>query len=604
MAKFTPDWRWHGQVSPLWRWMLSGVMVVAIALTTTSCRLESHKTTSSQVPQIVYSTIGEPKTFNPITNDVSTIIFNNDLVFEALLISNGITAELEPSLAEGWEISADYKEFVFTLRPGLQWFDGVPLTVDDVVFTFNEVLFNDAIPSGGKDILRIGEQGLFPVVTKVSDRQVKFTVSEPFAPFLRAAGRVAILPKHILENVINSTDADGNAQFLSTWGTDTDPTQIIGSGPYRILRYVPGERIILEKNPLYWQVDAQQQRQPYVERFIIQIVESTDSQLLQFRSGGLDVIGVRPNDFSLLKREEERGDFTIHNGGPQSGTSFMAFNLNTGRRNDRPLVNPIKSRWFNTLEFRQAVAYGIDRQTMINNLFLGLGEPQSSPLSVQNPYYLGPEDGLKTYHYNPDKARELLIGAGFRYDADDKLVDADGNSVRFNLITNAGNKLRESVGAQIKRDLSLIGMQVDFQTLDFNTLVQQATNSLDWDSMIMGFTGGVEPNNGANVWRTDGRLHMFNQLPGEGEDPIEGWQVADWEERISQLYVEGAQELDEEARQAIYAETQQLTQEYVPFIYLVNSLALAAVSNRIEGVQYSALGGALWNLTELQITDE
>ncbi|MEB3229834.1 MAG: ABC transporter substrate-binding protein, partial [Leptolyngbyaceae bacterium] len=167
-----------------------------------------------------------------------------------------------------------------------------------------------------------------------------------------------------------------------------------------------------------------------------------------------------------------------------------------------------------------------------------------------------------------------------------------------------GNKLRESMGAQIKRDLSQIGMQVDLQLLDFNTLVQQATNSLDWDAMILGFTGGVEPNGGANVWRTDGRLHMFNQLPGEGEDPLEGRQVADWEERISQLYIEGARELDETTRKAIYAETQQLSQEYLPFIYLVNSLALGAVRNTVQGVQYSALGGSLWNITDLKITEE
>ncbi|NEQ96377.1 MAG: ABC transporter substrate-binding protein [Cyanothece sp. SIO2G6] len=602
MAKFTLGWQQYWQFPQIWRFMVSGCMVMAIAIATTGCSLESFKTTSTQVPQIVYSTISEPKTFNPVTNDVATVIF--DLAFDTLLSIDGNTGELQPALAEDWTISTDQKEIIFTVRPGLQWSDGAPLTVDDILFTYNDVLFNDAIPSGGKDVLRIGEQGLFPVVTKVSDRQVKFTVPEPFAPFLRSAGRVPILPEHVLAEVVKTLDSDGNSQFLSTWGTDTDPNEIIGNGPYRITRYVPGERLILEKNPYYWQVDDQQQSQPYIERFIIQMVESSDSELIQFRSGGLDVLGISPNNFALLKREEDRGDFTIYDGGVRPGTSFITFNLNTGKRNGQPLVNPIKSRWFNTLEFRQAVSYAVDRQTMINNLFQGLGKPQSSPLSVQSPYFLGPEDGLKTYDYNPDKARELLLSAGFSYDSDERLIDADGHPVRFTLITNTGNKLRESMGAQIKRDLALIGMQVDFQLLDFNTLVQQATNSLDWDSMILGFTGGVEPNNGANVWRTDGRLHMFNQMPGEGEEPLEGRQIADWEERISQLYIQGAQELDEDSRRAIYAETQRLTQEHLPFIYLANSLALAAVRNKIEGIQYSGLYGTLWNINELKITED
>ncbi|NES83206.1 MAG: ABC transporter substrate-binding protein, partial [Moorea sp. SIO2B7] len=108
----------------------------------------------------------------------------------------------------------------------------------------------------------------------------------------------------------------------------------------------------------------------------------------------------------------------------------------------------------------------------------------------------------------------------------------------------------------------------------------------------------------SNVWFTDGNLHMFNQKPQPGRKPIEGREVADWEEKISNLYIEGARELDEEKRKEIYAETQHLTEEYLPFIYLVNLFSLTAVRNRFEGIKYSALGGAFWNIDELRLTDE
>ncbi len=286
------------------------------------------------------------------------------------------------------------------------------------------------------------------------------------------------------------------------------------------------------------------------------------------------------------------------NGGPAYGTQFIGFNLNQGKRDGKPLVDPIKSRWFNNLNFRQAIAYGINRQRMIDDIYRGLGQEQNSFLSIQSPFY---DKTLKGYDYNPEKAKELLLEAGFKYNSDNLLVDIDNNTVRFNLITNAGNKIREAIGAQIKNDLAAIGIQVDFQAIAFSNLVDKLSNSLDWEAHILGFTGDNEPH-APNIWYVDGNLHAFNQQPQPGSPPIQGWQAADWEKKIADLYVKGSQELDFEKRKVIYNEIQQLQQEYVPFIYLVNPLALGAVRNCFEGIQFSALGGAFWNLEELKKT--
>jgi peptide/nickel transport system substrate-binding protein len=240
---------------------------------------------------------------------------------------------------------------------------------------------------------------------------------------------------------------------------------------------------------------------------------------------------------------------------------------------------------------------------MNNNIFRGLGEPQNSPISVQSPYYLSPQESLKVYDYNLDRAKELLLGAGFKYNNQGQLLDADGNWVRFTLITNAGNKIREAMGAQIKQDLSKIGIQVDFAPLAFNTLLDKLNNTIDWDCYLLGFTGGIEPNDGANVWSINGASHRFNQPAKPGQPPIEGREIADWEQEIGRLYIKGAQELDEVKRKAIYAKTQQITQEYLPFIYLVNPLSMAAVRDRVQGVKFSALGGTLWNIHELELVD-
>ncbi|KAB8335147.1 ABC transporter substrate-binding protein [Scytonema tolypothrichoides VB-61278] len=581
-----------------WIFASLGLLVV---LALNGCNPSQFKSQAALVPQLVRSMLSDPQTFNfPLNQDASTTTLLG-LTFEGLITQNSITGKIEPALAESWQISDDKLRIVFTLREGLKWSDGQPLTVDDVVFTYNDIYLNKAIPTDVRDTLRIGESGKLPTVRKVDERRVEFSVPEPFRPFLPNTG-YPILPAHALQESVKTKDGEGKPTFLSKWRIDTPPDQIIVNGPYKLERYETSQRVVLRRNPYYWRKDEKGNSQPYIERMIWQIVESTDTSLVQFRSGGLDAVGVSPEFFSLLKRQEKQGQFTIYNGGPAAGTNFVWFNLNKGKRNGKPLVNPVKSRWFNSVEFRQAVAYAIDRQTMINNTFRGLGELQNSPISVQSPYYLSAKEGLKVYNYNPQKAKDLLLKAGFKYSDRGQLLDSEGNRVRFTLVTNAGNKIREALGSQIKQDLSKIGIQVDFTPLAWSAFTDKVSNTLDWEAALMGLTGGLEPNDGANVWAPEGGLHMFNQKPQPGQKPIQGWEVAPWEAKIGKLYIQAAQEFDEAKVKAIYAETQQITQEYLPFIYLVNVYSLAAVRDRFQGIKYSALGGPFWNIHEIKVT--
>jgi peptide/nickel transport system substrate-binding protein len=546
--------------------------------------------------QLVQSVLSDPKTFNAVLSAESPNIFG--LTYEGLLTENPLTGVKEPALAESWEISEDKLSIIFTLREGLKWSDGQPLTVDDVIFSYNDLYLNPDIPNNYRDSLRIGASGTFPIITKLDDRRVQFKVSEPFAPFLDSTA-LPIMPAHILRDTLKK-DKYGKLPFLSTWGIDTPPEKIVVSGPYKPKEYVTSQRLIFEKNPYYWKKDAQGKQLPYIDEVVWAIVESQDTSLLQFRSGGLDAVGVSPEYFSLLKKEEERGNFKIYDGGPAYGTNFLTFNLNRGKRNGKPLVDPVRSAWFNNLKFRQAIAYGIDRQRMINNIYRGLGKAQDSPMSMQSPYY---DKSLTGYNYNPSKAKELLLAGGFKFDQEGNLLDSQNNRVQFTLNTNAGNKTREAMGSQIKEDLARLGIQVDFSPIAFSVLVDKLSNSLDWEAVILGFTGDNEPH-APNIWLTDGSLHMFNQDSQPPNKPLQGRVVADWEDKISQLFVEGAKELDREKRRVIYNEAQQLISEKLPFIYLVNPYSLGAVRNCFEGIEYSALGGAFWNLDELKKTCE
>lgn len=586
-------------LSTYWRRSWAIFLAVTVAFTLTAC----GPARSNLASRLVVPTPSGPATFNYPLNQSAYSVFS--YLYEGLLTENGLTSELEPGLAESWKISPDGKKIVFTLREGLKWSDGAPLTADDIIFTYEGIYLNDQIPSSFKDILRVGISREFPKVKKLDDRRVEFSVPEPFAPFVRFVAGLPILPAHILAESVRTTDSDGKPKFLTTWGTDTDPTKIVGNGQYRMVSYTPNQRVILERNPYFWRKDTQGNPQPYIEQIVWQIMENTDTQLLNFRSGALDVLDVQPEMFPLLKREEKRGQYTTYNGGPDSGTVFLAFNLNKGRNaQGKPFVNPIKARWFNTKEFRQAIAYAINRDAMTNNIYRGLGAPQHSPIPVQSPFYLSPEQGLKTYNYDPKKAEELLVGAGFKYNDERELFDAGGNRVRFTILTAAGKKVREQMATQIKQDLEKIGIQVDALFLSFNTYVEKLRLTRDWDTYLGGFSGGgVEPHGGYNVWSVKGGLHSFNQGPQPGEPPIKGWEVSDWEQKIDDLYVQASQELNEGKRKEIYAQTQRITAEQVPFIYMVNPLSFEAVRNRISGLKFSAIGGAFWNLYELKISE-
>jgi peptide/nickel transport system substrate-binding protein len=541
---------------------------------------------AEQPSQLTFGVLGEPETFNPALNNTATSFFDYTSIGLTESDSKGNTTS---ALAESWQISGN--TITFKLRPNLKWSDGQPLTTKDVDFSFNQVYLNPKIPSNYQDIFKIGKNQKFPKVKRIDDRQISFTTSEPFAPGLRTFGEASILPAHKLLPFVK------RSQFLIAWNPLTKPEQLVSNGMYRLTEYVFGQKLIFDRNPYYWRKDVQGKQLPHVDRVIWQIKQNAEELQSLFQTGGSDIYSLNTTYFADLKKAEAASDFTIKNFGSSSGTSFLSFNLNQGIRNGKTLVDPVKSRWFNNVKFRQAVAHAIDRPQMINTIYNGLGALQNSPISVGSPYHLA--TGLKSYDYDLAKSKQLLQAAGFKYRGND-LYDSQNNPVSFNLITNSGNKTRAAVGAQIQQDLSKIGIKVNFQTVPFSLLVDKLDRSLDWDAHIISFTGGIEPNDGFNFWSVDGRSHVFNQKPEPSEQRLIGQKVAPWEQQIHDLYVRGARELNPAKRREIYDQTQRLTQENLPVIHLVNPASLVAVRNKVQGFQPNQFGR--WNLDEISIS--
>jgi peptide/nickel transport system substrate-binding protein len=533
----------------------------------------------------------DPKTFNLIIAQETSTTDAIGMLFEGLTKTNGVTTETEPALASSWSHSENGLEWIFNLRENVQWFDGKNFTADDVVFTFNDLIYNKDIPCSARDIFTM--EGKPFKIEKIDTYKIKITTPAPYAPLLYHLSQ-PILPKHILEESVNMK------KFSEIWGINTPPENIVGTGPFKLTEYLPSQRLVYEKNPNYWMTDKDGIKLPYIERIVTYIVQNQDAQLLKFRAGETDIISAQGKDYALLKSEEKNKNYSVYDCGPSFGTDFIAFNLNP------VYTDKAKLEWFKDIKFRQAIAYALDRENIINNVLSGMGIPQYAAMNESAKFFYNPN--VKKYEYNPEKAKKLLEELGFIDSNNDGILEKPkGTPVKFIMLTNAENNVRVDIGTIIQSDLKTIGLDVSFRPVDFNNLVTKLNYTHDWDSVLIGFTGGIEPHSGKNVWATDGHLHLWNQKPqneNENGDSALLWSenIQPWEKEIDDLFNKGVQELDPEKRKQIYFKWQEIAAENLPLIYTINSKAIFAVRNTLKNIHPTAYGNVLHNIEEIEIT--
>jgi peptide/nickel transport system substrate-binding protein len=529
---------------------------------------------------LISTLLGDPKTFNTIiAKETSSSTIIDGYIFEGLVTRNGITTEYEAELAQDWEISKDGKTYTFYLREGVQWNDGEEFTADDVIFTF-DVIKDENIPTSSRDVLKV--DGQFPQYNKIDKYTVEFILPSNFSPFLNNMN-APIIPRHKLYSIWQE------GKFNNSWGINTDPEEIVGTGPYKLVNYKNGERIVLEKNDYYWRQDPNGKSLPYIERWIRVIADSQETESLLFENGQSHFLSLRGIDYRRMKQQEENSDFQLIDAGPTFSTNFLVFNMNP--RNPNLEDKPYKYEWFTNLYFRKAVAYALDKDTMINQALAGQGSKQWSPVSLPNKVYLN-EDVTK-YPYSLEKAREELKNGDFKWNKNDELIDKDGNIVEFNMVTNAGNNVRESLLNIISSELRELGIKVNSTPVEFNKMVNQLSSEWNFDIILIGLTGGVEPHQGSNVWMSNGHLHMWN--------PVQEKPATEWETRLDELFTKGASALDVAKRKEYYDEFQEIITEKLPVIYTVTPNSIYAVRDSLKNTVVTAYGGVLWNIHELYL---
>lgn len=567
--------------------LLSSLIVTLI--TSLQCRQSGTRPTGLADPakqRLVISKTAGPRTFNrllALDEQTNSIV---DCLMGRLIRINRQTQQPEAELAIAWQVAPDGRALTCDLRQNVSFSDGQPFSADDVVFTF-QVLNDPAVGAPAADPFDFNGQRMR--VEKLASHQVRFVFPAPYAAAERLFDGVPILPKHLLEAPYKA------GQFAQTWTLNTPPEQVVGLGPFKLQEFVAGQRVVLKRNEHYWKTDAQGQRLPYLNELVIALDPDRNTQLLKFQQGETDLLSpVNADDVAALAPLAEQGRIKLHDLGPSLIREILWFNLNDGKqaKGGQPLVDPVKLSWFKDVRFRQAISHAIDRAAIVQGVFAGKATPQYGFLSAGDKLWLNAN--TPTFPYDLARARSLLTEAGFRWEQENALVDAQGRPVKFTLLTNAGNVLRQKMSALLQADLAKLGIEVTLAALESRAVLSTINETLNYEACLLAVVSGdADPNAHLNILSSQGAAHWWH--------PKQSKPVTAWEQRLDELMKAQAVALDTAARKRLFDEAQMILAEQQPFIFLATRHLIVAAKSDVANLKPALLADfVLWNCEELQ----
>lgn len=514
-------------------------------LTLVSCGKKSIDSTDYNKPYpsqeggtLIDATIGEPSGLismiagESASSAVTANIFNKLLKYDKNL-------DLQGELAESWQVSADQKTITFKLKPNLKWADGQPLTSADLLWTWHAVIDDKTGSPYASDYQLVKKAETPDPLT------FRITYEQPFAPAFESWAGLQILPKHLLEG-----------QDLHTTAFARNP---VGSSYYKLDSWTHGENLKLSRNL------SSVLGQAKIDKLVTRIIPDNSAQFLELMADNIDSMALDPIKYSRIipARPELQKKLALYKELGNSYT-YMGFNL--------------KHKPFDDRRVRLAINYAIDKQEIIDGVYLGLG------INIASPYKPGTRwsnPTLQPYPYDPAKARALLKEAGFVMSSQG-ILERDGKPFSFEIVTNQ-NKEREKSAVLIQRRLKEVGIDVQIRAIEWASFISRFIKTGDFDVVVLGWGLGLDPDQ-YSIW------HSSQQAPGQFNFIGYNNPVAD------KLLEQGRLELNPDKRMKIYHEFSKVLLEDSPIVYLSAGYGLSAIHKRVKGIDSPAPpAGIGWN---------
>lgn len=458
------------------------IFLFTVLLAVSCSKSDGGESPSSYVqPSLVRLTMpSEPDSLDPYistASDTEAVMHN---VYEGLVLFNE-DGEIIPGLAEIWQISDDGLEYTFHLRDDVTFHNGKHFSSEDVAYSYGLL---SGLTTGTPLSSR------FSIITAIDtpdDYTVTFHLSAANAAFLEAT-RIAVIPSSYTDSA----------------------TSPVGTGPYKFVEYVPGQRIVLEKNDLYYDSS----REGKIERAEVYIMTDESAIVTALQSGQLDMAQVTGMDAEILER-----DFTIHSN-PQNMVCLFALN------------NAIPP--FNDIRVRQAINYAVNKEDIINGAFDGYATRLDSNFSpVMGLYYNS--DVENYYPYDPAKAKELLAEAGYE------------RGFSFTITVPANYQQHVSTAQIIAEELKAVGIDARLQLVEWGSWLDDVYTNGNYETTVIGLTGKLDPYEILTRFVSDYSRNFFHYDNSEFDTLIEEAMVESDESERIRLYKECQMILTEDA---------------------------------------------------------
>jgi peptide/nickel transport system substrate-binding protein len=511
-------------------------MILALAACDKSPQAENVRPKGDKPPAfgdiLVRGDIGDASNLIPLLASDSASHTVAGMVFNGL-VKYDKNMNVVGDLAESWDITHNGLVITFHLRKGVKWHDAKPFTSADVLYTY-QVTTDPKTPTAyAGDFLKIKK------AEALDDFTFRVTYDKPFAPAL-ISWASAILPKHLLA------------------GRDITKSPLmrhpIGTGPYKFKEWVAGQKIVLVSNDDYFE------GRPYIDGRITRIIPDTATMFLELRAQNIGMMGLTPlqytrqTDNNLFKENFKKYRYLSF------AYTYLGYNL--------------KNPFFMDKRVRQAISYAINKDEIVSGVLLGLGKPATGPYKHGTWAH---NDKVKTYNYDPAKARELLKQAGLVDTNNDGVLEKDGKPFEFEILTNQGNETRQKCAEIIQRQLKEVGISVKIRIVEWSAFVTNFINKRRFDAVILGWTIPLDPD-AYDVWHSSKtaaeELNFISYKNPEADDVLE----------------KGRSTFNQDERIKYYDRFQEILAEDQPYTFLYVPEDLIIISSRFRGIEPAPIG--------------